>query len=466
MPKTNTHTHTTTWNAARLIPTSGIRGAKEQERRATSALLAVLVGVREFRRALLKPLGAPPGKIETFCEVPFTGADGKRVRVDGLIRVVHGQRTWTCLVEVKTGRATLGPEQLTSYLDVVRQEKFDGLLTVSNEIASVYGRHPVEIKGQRYKHLALHHRSWARILATAIRTADHTGVEDPDQAWVLAEFIRYLQHEQSGARVFADMGAAWNPLRTALRAGTLRSTDDATESVVLHWEQLIQHICLSLSARLGGDVHPVLTRREAQDPARRTQSARKQLATAGTLAGGIVIPNAVGPIRIAVDLSAMDATASVTVPAPRKGQPGTRLNWLLRQCKQAPDALRLDVAAERMPGEASALLGDVRRDPKVVLARGGKDHPPRSFTVTEIRRVNKRRRTSSATFIADIERLVDSFYRGVVQGLKAWTPPPPRLPEQPAAAAAGPPAGAADPAADPVTAPGAAGPPSGGRAGP
>ena len=31
-----------TWHEARLIPTSGINGAEEQERRATSALLAVM----------------------------------------------------------------------------------------------------------------------------------------------------------------------------------------------------------------------------------------------------------------------------------------------------------------------------------------------------------------------------------------------------------------------------------------
>ncbi len=40
-----------TWLAARLIPTSGINGADEQERRATSALLAVMSAVREFGRS-------------------------------------------------------------------------------------------------------------------------------------------------------------------------------------------------------------------------------------------------------------------------------------------------------------------------------------------------------------------------------------------------------------------------------
>ena len=45
------------WHEARLIPISGIRGQDEQERRATSALLAVLTAVHEFERELLKPLG-------------------------------------------------------------------------------------------------------------------------------------------------------------------------------------------------------------------------------------------------------------------------------------------------------------------------------------------------------------------------------------------------------------------------
>ncbi|OWY62493.1 hypothetical protein B7486_58130, partial [cyanobacterium TDX16] len=74
------------WESARLIPVSGIRGADEQERRATSALLAVLGTVKEFARELLGPLGAPAGAVETFIEVPFD-LDGRNVQPDGLIRV-------------------------------------------------------------------------------------------------------------------------------------------------------------------------------------------------------------------------------------------------------------------------------------------------------------------------------------------------------------------------------------------
>lgn len=61
------------WHVARLIPTSGINDADEQERRATSALLAVLGSVREFGRTLTQSVGAPAGVITTFIEVPFMG---------------------------------------------------------------------------------------------------------------------------------------------------------------------------------------------------------------------------------------------------------------------------------------------------------------------------------------------------------------------------------------------------------
>jgi len=111
------------WHAARLIPTSGIRGAEEQERRATSALLAVMASVREFGRALVAPLGAPGGHIETFIEVPFD-VDERRVYPDGLIRVTRGQRSWVALVEVKTADNQLQVSQLEDYLDVARAENF------------------------------------------------------------------------------------------------------------------------------------------------------------------------------------------------------------------------------------------------------------------------------------------------------------------------------------------------------
>ena len=106
---------TTGWPLARLIPTVGIRGQEEQEKRATSSLLAVMRAVPEFGHALLKELGAPKSPvIETFAEVRFKDAAGKTVIPDGAIVCRRGQKVWTCLVEVKTGGAALRPEQVSA----------------------------------------------------------------------------------------------------------------------------------------------------------------------------------------------------------------------------------------------------------------------------------------------------------------------------------------------------------------
>src|SRR3954467_2758111 len=85
------------WQQARLIPTSGINGSEEAERRATSALLAVVGAVREFGAALIRPFGAPAGRIETYIEVPFKHGEGT-VSPDGLIRTGRGGKSWTLLV--------------------------------------------------------------------------------------------------------------------------------------------------------------------------------------------------------------------------------------------------------------------------------------------------------------------------------------------------------------------------------
>src|SRR5581483_12068107 len=117
--------------------TYGTRTQQEQEKRATSCLLAVMHGVPEFGHALLKELGAPKSPvIETFAEVRFKDAAGKTVIPDGAIVCRRGKKTWTCLVEVKTGANKLKDDQVGAYLDVAKAHGFDGVLTISTQITT------------------------------------------------------------------------------------------------------------------------------------------------------------------------------------------------------------------------------------------------------------------------------------------------------------------------------------------
>jgi hypothetical protein len=170
------------WRHARLIPTYGIRSQEEQEKRATSCLLAVMHGVPDFGHALLSDLGAPRSPvINTFGEVRFKGADGKTDIPDGAIVCERAGRRWTCLVEVKTGSATLGDDQVGRYLDVAREHDFDGVLTISNAITHSVAESPVAVDGRKLRKTKLWHLSWWRVLTEAVIQSRHRGVEP---SWV------------------------------------------------------------------------------------------------------------------------------------------------------------------------------------------------------------------------------------------------------------------------------------------
>jgi hypothetical protein len=113
--------------------------------------------------------------------------------------------------------------QVESYLDVAREQGFNAVLTISNQLAGAPGEHPLTVDKRKLKKVSLHHLSWSQIRTEALVEQGNKAVSDPDQAWILAEFIRYLEHPRSGAVEFEDMGASWVAVREAVKAGTLQS---------------------------------------------------------------------------------------------------------------------------------------------------------------------------------------------------------------------------------------------------
>lgn len=415
------------WHEARLIPTSGINGAEEQERRATSALLAVLTAVREFGRRLTQPLGAPAGTVQTFIEVPFMLGD-KRCYPDGLIRVSRGQKTWTALVEVKTGTNELQAPQLENYLDIAREQGFDALITISNEIPPAAGQHPTKLDKRKLRKLALHHYSWSHILAEAVMQKEHRGVADPDQAWILSELIRYLEHPKSGALEFDDMGASWVSVREAVATGTLRPSDKGVADVAARFDALLRFVSLRLGRTLGTEVVPVLTRKELADPAVRGAGLVESLVKDGKLNGAIRIPNAVATLQVELDLRAGRVTCHIDLDAPKEGRATTRINWLVRQLKAAPDSLRVEAYnAHGRGGSAASLLKDVREDVSVLVQDPKKDL--RSFRLALAVPLGTKRGRGRGSAIDSVLDGVDAFYGEVLQHLKAWTATPPKMRE-------------------------------------
>jgi hypothetical protein len=417
------------WHPARLIPAVGIRGQEEQEKRATSSLLAVMHAIPEFGHALLGPLGAPKGRIATYVEVQVKDGDGKTHIPDGAIIVERGKAAWRCLVEVKTGDADLRPEQVNRYLDWARENRLDGVLTISNQITGSPTDSPVAVDGRRLRTTRLYHLSWWRILTEAIVQHRHRGVEDPDQAWLLGELIAYLDDERSGASGFQDMGENWVKVRNGAGDGTLRASNADVRDVAERWEQFVEYLCLGLGQDLGRDVRTVRPRK--QTAAARLDLNAAALAEGGVLDAAIRVPDAVGPLAVQADLRTRKVVTSVVVDAPGDGRPTTRVNWLLRQLKDAPDGLVVEVSFVNTKATTAGLLSAARENPHSLLLANDPSRPPRAFRLALSRPMGTKRGKGERSFVLETRKQAIGFYRDLVQNLRPWRAAPPKLPDEP-----------------------------------
>jgi len=418
------------WQTARLLPTVGLRGQEEQEQRATSSLLAVIFAVPEFAYSLLTDLGAPKGRIETFTEIQLRSADGKRCIPDGAVVVTRGSREWKCLVEVKTGTAHLQSEQVVRYLDWARDNDFDAVLTISNEITASASDIPITVDKRKLKRVSLFHMSWWRILTEAIVQHRHRGLSDPDQAWLLGQLIAYLDHQKSGASGFQGMGDDWVTVRTAAANETLRARDSGTREVAERWDQFVDYVALGLGQDLGREVAPVRPKRLS--PEARVDETVRTLVETGKLEAALKVPDAIGNLQLEADLRTRKVTTAVEIAAPRDGRAKTRINWLLRQLRHAPPDLRIDVSFVNGRDTSSLLLSEASEAPEKLLSGTDPKRDPRTFRVALTRKMGTKRGKDAGSFVRETRAQAIDFYRDLVQDLRKWQPPAPKLPrEQP-----------------------------------
>jgi len=412
------------WHPARLIPVAGIRSEQEQERRATSALLAVMHAVPEFGRALLADAKAPRGRITTFAEVQLRDADGKLSIPDGAVVVERGKTSWRALVEVKTAGNPLKEEQVNRYLDMARDHGFDAVITISNDITPRPTELPVAVDRRKTKRVGAFHLSWWRIMTEAILQSRHRGVSDPDQAWILSELIHYLDHPKAGAGGFEDMGREWVRVRDGARQGTLRAGAEV-RAICERWMQFIDYLALSVSQELGREVQALRGRNESS--AARLDGLVQALASAGCLSGGLRIPDAVAPLEVVADLRARQVTTSVTMVSPREGRPSSRVNWLLRQLRDAPDDLVVRVAFVGARETTSLLLREAAEFPHRLLSPSDPKREPRGFTLSLSRPMGLKSGKGKGSFVGETRTQILDFYGGLVQNLKGWQPRAPKL---------------------------------------
>lgn len=418
---------------ARLIP---VVADSQKEQRVVSAVLATFRVVPEFALALLGEVGAPSGKtakIECYTEVVFRkeASEKKRSRPDGLIVVTLGKRIWTALIEAKAGTARLTTEQVEEYITIARAHNVDAVITISNQYAVLPTHHPLQIPKSRRKEVQLFHFSWAAIATKATVLSDTKRIADVEQAFLLKELIRFLQHDSSGTLTFTKMSPGWKETALSIQQRLpLKANDENLQDAIGSWHELTKFICLELSSALSETVTIRLPRNAAMDQSRRFADDVNLMMEKQLLKCEFDIPNTAGIVKITADFLRRVIILGVEVGARQdRARAPAAINWLTRQLPISDDDSKLLIRAKwpNRTQKTAAFLSQTREDPENLVG-SNKTLLPRSFEV--IRTLDMAGRfIQSQNFVDDVKSAMPTFYGDVVQHLKEWTPSAPKIKE-------------------------------------
>ena len=405
------------------------------------------MAVEEFAESVLGALGAPMGKrtkTSVWLEPNFNLAkkDIKEIkdRPDALVVVDNGRRQWRALVEAKVKNAALQTEQVERYLDLAKSLEIDAVITISNQFVATPNQSPCEVNKLKLRKVNLFHWSWTYIETEAKIQLERSAISDPDQAYILSEFVRYLD-DDAGVSGFDQMGKEWvEACKTLFAKSKVDRKSSICTAVVRDWDELMRSATLSMSRELQANVTTTMSAKDRKDPQGRLELMRSQFAESGLLCSRLEVPNAASPILVEADLTRRSLTLSMALDAPRdRKRPTATVTWLLRQLAKAEDNSLLLVA--KWPGrtpDTCAELSRVREDPEVLLS-DHKGQMPRTFELRSVTDLGGKF-TQRRNFPWEVRDRIASFYKGVGQYVVPWRAPPPKpkqvateLPEQPAA---------------------------------
>ena len=394
--------------------------------------LATFMTVPRFASAVLKHAGAPFRKrtqVVAFTEVVFKRENNKRnARPDGLIILKTGNNYWSALVESKVGSAELSVDQVEEYLDIAKELGIDAVITISNQFAANPTHSPIRVSRLKTKRVALFHFSWMSLLSKATMLIKEHVVEDPEQAFILNELVRYLEHDSSGVVTTVKMPNVWRSAVDDVQLGkVLRRTDPQVRDCVLAWHQLLRYFAISLSSDLYRPVNVVLSKSQILDAENVISEDIASVVANNFLSGELDVPGAAGKIELLADLARRRFVVSMRIDAPSDVRALTSVNWLLKQLKN--ENLRgdyiLEIAWPRRTQTSSVQLAKLFEEPKLALAESH-GLVPRRFTIQLNTDLLAKFKTSRG--LVEIgEKTLKSFYRQVAQNVKPWVPKPPKL---------------------------------------
>jgi len=191
----------------------------------------------------------------------------------------------------------------------------------------------------------------------------------------------------------------------------------------------VRDLSLILSRQVGVEVTNRLPRALIGDATARMKSDLAELSDTKCLTACLLVPDTAAPIDVCINIAQRTITSSAKIKAPAdKQSTKARLNWVLRQIQKTPDSgIHVRLYWPGRGPHTQHTLAALRND--VSIADQGREKIQVSAIEICLVRELGGRFAQSKNFIKDLEAAVPDFYESVMQYLKAWQPPAPRMRE-------------------------------------
>lgn len=400
----------------------------------TSIFLSSLRLIKEYRQLVLSDIKMPKnGKIYTYKEVSFKDFGLGESRVDGLvIVVVGGVIKDAAIFEMKSGTDILKLEQIEKYTRVAEAYGIPRIVTVSNEYVSEPTQSPLDLKSNKL--VSYFHLPWSYLLTLAhvLLIDNELNIEDEDQVNIMLEVVKYFEAERSGITGFHQMKQGWADTVEKINCGTSLKIDDrSTIEAVESWVQEERDLALKLSRELG-----VLVKsgdpKYKTDLKKRIQANTKELVEHKHLESCYQISNAVSDIRAKALLERRAVMFYASLKAPADKTLRGQLTWIKNQfdtCmkrntdefKKIESELFIEVAIKNVSKTERVKYSSID-----ALADELKGREIKEFKIIYQKDFGKDL-SSRNKFVTIIEEMGTDFYSAVVQNLKKWEAPAPRV---------------------------------------
>jgi len=336
--------------------------------------------------------------------------------------------------EMKNKTNPIDTKQIQKYQSLARKLGVKKMITVSNQFVADSTHSPSDIKSSNT--FTLFHLSWIYIITIArlLLYKNENNIEDEDQVEIIKEVVSYLENRDSGITGFTQMKPSWKELVQKVNSGDkLKMSDALVEEAAVSWQQEERDMALMLSRELGVLVRTGSSLQKSDSSALLNNNIIR-LVNDHYLDSSLRVKGSVSDIHISAKFDRRTIGMSVRVCPPQNKGVVARHGWIIRQieyCKKRnlelfellEDELWIEANVKYSKNDIRIKYSEIDK-----LFDIDKNKDIIEYRIILVRDIGKNF-ASAKKLVENVEKMLIIFYQGIVQNLKNWERPAPKIQE-------------------------------------